>query len=70
MNDYIDKVVVDVNDYIDKVVVDVMDRIKHNEVTILTGRNAGGKSLIRKQLIFQIVRDPLRKMRLKKRLMV
>ena len=42
------------NDYIDKVVVDVMDRIKHNEVTILTGRNAGGKSLIRKQLIFQI----------------
>lgn len=42
------------NDYIDKVVVEVMDSIKHNEVTILTGRNAGGKSLIRKQLIFQI----------------
>lgn len=43
-----------ISDYIDSVVVGAMDRIKHNEVTILTGRNAGGKSLIRKQLVFQI----------------
>lgn len=37
-------------------IVETMDSIKHNEVTILTGRNAGGKSLIRKQLIFNIAR--------------
>jgi len=36
--------------------VDVMDTIKHDEVTILTGRNAGGKSLIRKQLVFRIAK--------------
>ena len=34
--------------------IDTMDLIKPNEVTILTGRNAGGKSLIRKQLRFRI----------------
>jgi hypothetical protein len=36
--------------------VEAMHSIKHDEVTILTGRNAGGKSLIRKQLIFQIAK--------------
>lgn len=35
--------------YID-FLVDVSDSIKANEITILTGRNAGGKSLIRKLL--------------------
>lgn len=34
--------------------VEVMDSIKHDEVTILTGRNAGGKSLIRKQIRFRV----------------
>lgn len=40
-------------DYIDKL-VGLGEQIKHNEVTILTGRNAGGKSLLRKQLPFFI----------------
>lgn len=39
----------DTEKYID-FLVDIADSIKVNEVTILTGRNAGGKSLIRKLL--------------------
>jgi hypothetical protein len=40
-------------DYIDYL-SDIAEAIKINKITLLTGRNAGGKSLIRKQLPFYI----------------
>ncbi len=39
----------DYEKYIDKL-IDISENINPNEITILTGRNAGGKSLIRKLL--------------------
>lgn len=41
-------------EYIDKLVNILYNEIDATKVTILTGRNAGGKSLIRKQLVFPI----------------
>ncbi len=43
----------DMNAHIERV-IEVMDLINPTEVTILTGRNAGGKSLIRKQIRFNV----------------
>ena len=43
-------------EYIDKL-GDIAESIKANEITILTGRNAGGKSLIRKLLNAEIAKQ-------------